>query len=175
MSKEFEISRLLELTEKNKYATTVAAFEVIDLLDQIDIPKKMITRKPAIQAMHALSEQAVAWDYISDEQRRALDEELNPVPDGVDPGSIFNTSGSAAPISDESDEDLDEDVETAPPEALPYDEDEFGDSSDDDDSDDDTDDDDDDSDDDSDDDNSDDDDSDDDSDSEPVVADDDED
>ncbi|MEQ9363852.1 MAG: hypothetical protein RIF32_06405 [Leptospirales bacterium] len=76
MSKDFEISKLLDLSREKKYATTVAAFEVIDMLEQIDIPRKMANRKPAVKAMNALFEQTVQWDYIGDEAREALAAEL---------------------------------------------------------------------------------------------------
>ena len=45
MSKDFEISKLLKLTDENKYETAVAAFEVIDNLEAIAIPKKIANRK----------------------------------------------------------------------------------------------------------------------------------
>ncbi|MCR9142000.1 MAG: hypothetical protein NXI24_07090 [bacterium] len=76
MSKDFEISKLLDLSRDQKYATTVAAFEVIDMLEQIDIPRKMANRKPAVKAMNALFEKTVQWDYIDDEAREALAAEL---------------------------------------------------------------------------------------------------
>ncbi len=76
MSKDFEISKLLDLSREQKYATTVAAFEVIDMLEQIDVPRKMANRKPAVKAMNALFEQTVQWDYIGDEAREALAAEL---------------------------------------------------------------------------------------------------
>jgi TATA-binding protein-associated factor Taf7 len=106
--REFEISKLLNLADKEKYATTVAAFEVIDKLEQIEIPRRYVARKPAVKAMIALSEGIVRYDYISDEDRRALEEELNgPIPvagQPVDPRS-------RVPVVEESDEDLgDEDV-----------------------------------------------------------------
>jgi hypothetical protein len=79
-SRDFEISRLLELSRDQKYATAVAAFEVIEFLEQIEFPKKMQNRKPAVKAMAALSDGAIKWDYISDEARTALEEELGPSP-----------------------------------------------------------------------------------------------
>lgn len=121
--REFEISKLLSLADKEKYATTVAAFEVIDKLEQIEMPRRFLSRKPAVKAMIALSEGIVRYDYISDEDRRALEEELNgPIPvagQPVDPRS-------RVPVVEESDEDLgDEDVgEIEPTDKLVEDRDE---------------------------------------------------
>ena len=118
MSKDFEISRLLELASGNKYEVTVAAFQVIDQLDQIDINKKYINRKPAVKAMVALTENLVKYDYITDEQRQELQEELNKSKTKAALDSVFKTSGSAAPIADDSEEELDEIGETEPIEGL---------------------------------------------------------
>lgn len=118
MSKEFDISQLFEITQKDKYAATVAAFEVIDILDQVEIPKKLSNRKPAIKAMSALSENLVKWDYIAEEDRLALEEEIRAAkkPSHTSLDAVFTTAGSAAPVAEEDEEDLDEEVETAPPE-----------------------------------------------------------
>jgi hypothetical protein len=118
MSKDFEISRLLQLASEHKYEATVAMFEVIDQLEQIDINKKYINRKPAVKAMVALSENAVKYDYISDDQRQALMEELNRSKTRAALDSVFKTTDSAAPIADDSEEDLDEIGETEPVEGL---------------------------------------------------------
>jgi len=118
MSKEFDISQLFEITQKDKYAATVAAFEVIDILDQVEIPKKLSNRKPAIKAMSALSEHIVKWDYIAEEDRLALEEEIRAArkPSHTSLDAVFTTAGSVAPVAEEDEEDLDEEVETAPPE-----------------------------------------------------------
>ncbi|MBX7058056.1 MAG: DNA primase [Leptospirales bacterium] len=95
-SKEFEISRLLELSRDQKYATTVAAFEVIDMIEQIDLPKKVQNRKPAVKALTALHDQLVQWDFISEEERLALEEELGPSPRSQLDG-IFGPAGEEPP------------------------------------------------------------------------------
>lgn len=76
MAREFEITDLLRISDKDKYATTVAAFEIIDMMEMISIPKKLANRKPAVKALYALSDDLVKFDYISDEQRDALLESL---------------------------------------------------------------------------------------------------
>jgi hypothetical protein len=113
--KEFEISKLLELTDKAKYAVTVAAFEAIDKLDQIDLPKKYNNRKASIRAMIALSEGLITYDYIDDTQREALDEELRSSRKGR---YALDAMFSTAPMADESEEDLDEDIMTEPTEEF---------------------------------------------------------
>jgi len=107
--KEFEISKLLQLANKDKYATTVAAFEVIDKLEQIEIPKKYVNRKPAVKAMIALSDGIVQYDYIEDEARKALEEELHG-PEAV-VGKPAELVRGKVPLVEEVEEDLkDEDV-----------------------------------------------------------------
>jgi hypothetical protein len=126
MSREFEISRLLEMTENKKYATTVAAFRIIDHLEQIDFPKKIQNRKPAVQAMHALSDKLINWDYISEEARRELEEELKAsrrTRSALD--EVFAAPGSIAPVSVDSEEELEEIGETAPLDVFSGEEDEF--------------------------------------------------
>lgn len=102
MSKEFEISKLLDLSRENKYATTVAAFEVIDMLEQIDIPRKLANRKPAVKAMSALSEATVQWDYIDDDAREALASELeNSRRANLD--AVFGTASDTAALAGSAD------------------------------------------------------------------------
>ncbi len=109
--KEFEIAKLLQLADKEKYAMTVAAFEVIDKLEQIEIPKRYINRKPAVKAMIALSDGIVQYDYIADEARQALLEELHGPGATAAPTAEIAAARGKVPVVDESEEDLgDEDV-----------------------------------------------------------------
>ncbi|MCB1174094.1 MAG: hypothetical protein KDK39_11030 [Leptospiraceae bacterium] len=127
MSSEFEISKLLQVTSEGKYAATVAAFEVVDLIDQVKVPKEFLNRKPSIQALQILSEKSLTFDFISDESRQALREKLgiedNPVyarPTANDvAGQIFADTEAPEMISDsrelndsgfeDSEEDSDDD------------------------------------------------------------------
>jgi len=118
MAKDFDITRLLDLTRESKYATTVAAFEAIDLLEQINVPRKYRTRKPAIQALYALSDGLVRYDYISDEQRNALDEELKSSKARLALNNMFKSADSIAPAVAEEEGDLEEIGETEPEKAL---------------------------------------------------------
>ena len=77
MSKDIEIEELMDLCKNNKYATTVTGFEVIDYLDQIEIPKKLRRRKPTIKAIYILKNNLIKSDYIGEEERLALRKELN--------------------------------------------------------------------------------------------------
>ena len=121
MSKDFSISDLLKITEYNKYEAAVAGMEVINHLEQMSYPKKHINRKPAVKAMMALSEGMIKYDYIDDEARIQLEEELKDrariqAQSALD--GIFSTPGSSAPAVDESNEDLEEIGETIPPEKF---------------------------------------------------------
>ncbi len=125
--REFEISRLLELTATEKYATTVAAFEVIEMIDQLDIPKKVQHRKPSIQALTLLADKHIQWDYIEDSAREELEAELRATRKPTSTfDSYFMPAGSAAPMVDDSDEDLDEVVETEPSDVYTEEDEEAG-------------------------------------------------
>ena len=119
--KDFEISKLLDLTRKNKYATTVAAFEIIEMMDQLAVPRKLFNRKPAVKAMSMLSDELINWEFISEEQRVELDSTISAMRRSANSNAldaVFSTEGSSAPVSDDSDEDLDEIVDTEPVEQL---------------------------------------------------------
>jgi len=76
---EFQIRDLLEITKDRKYAATVAAFEIIENLDKLDLdPKKLgwKTNKVSVLAMLALARGKIKFDFITDEQRLKLEEEL---------------------------------------------------------------------------------------------------
>ncbi|MBI40406.1 MAG: DNA primase [Leptospiraceae bacterium] len=112
--REFEIYKLLEITRNDKYATAVAAFEVIDQAERLEIPRKWKNRKPAVQAMMALSEEMVHYGFITDEARQQLREELRE----EDSEEAMQILTSAAPVTDDSEEDLDEIGETEPVDVL---------------------------------------------------------
>ena len=111
--REFEISKLLQITRTDKYATAVAAFEVIDQAERLDLPRKWKNRKPAVQAMMALSDEMVRFGFIADEERQKLREELQ-----EEDNEVMDVLTSAAPVTDESEEDLDEIGETEPVDVL---------------------------------------------------------
>ena len=75
MPREFDINILMKLSER-EYATTAAGFEVIDMHELIEIPKKMQKSKPAVRTMSVLDAELVKWSYIGEEERQALREEL---------------------------------------------------------------------------------------------------
>ena len=76
MSKEFSITKLMALCDEKKYATTVAGFGVIDVSESIEVPKSFQTSKLAVKAMNILNDNIVNWDYIGEEERQALKDEL---------------------------------------------------------------------------------------------------
>ena len=80
MNEEFDTVTLMELCCNNRYAATVAGFEGIDAGDQIEISRKMRRRRAAVRAMYVLSQGIIKWDYIPEEKRQALREELGIAP-----------------------------------------------------------------------------------------------
>ncbi len=73
----FDIKKLMDLVERGKYATTVAAFSAIDLIDQMeDSHKKSKSKKVGVQVMDLLADDHIQWSYISEEDRLKLETEL---------------------------------------------------------------------------------------------------
>lgn len=106
-SGEFQISELLRITSKNKYAAAVAAFEVVDNTHMIDIPSRWTTRKAAVQSMMALSRDLVQFDFITDDQRSALEAELQKSTHRDSAEALFR-SPAAAPVLSDSEDELEE-------------------------------------------------------------------
>jgi hypothetical protein len=107
-SGEFQISELLKITEQNKYAAAVAAFEVVDSLHMLDLPSKWSTRKAAVQAMMALSRDVVRFGFISDDQRKKLEAELQASSHRNSAEALFRGATAAAPVAADSSDELDE-------------------------------------------------------------------
>lgn len=63
--KELEISKVLNLAKSNKYATACAAFDVVDHIFKIEVPKSLKPRKLAVQAMTLLQDGVVKYGYES--------------------------------------------------------------------------------------------------------------
>lgn len=106
-SGDFQISELLRITSRNKYAAAVAAFEVVDNTHMIDIPSRWTTRKAAVQSMMALSRDLVQFDFINDEQRDALEAELQKSTHRDSAEALFR-SPAAAPVLSDSEDELEE-------------------------------------------------------------------
>lgn len=104
-SNEFDIVSLIELAKENKYEKTVAGFLVLDKIERIDIPKKLRSRKLAVQAMYALANDKVKYSYFTKEERIQLEEEAAK---STAPYSKFKGlfGESQAPIAEE---DMEED------------------------------------------------------------------
>lgn len=104
MNKDFDVSVLLHLAEKNRYAKTVAICKTIDFLGHVEFPKRMIPRKPSVKAVFALENQKLQWDYISDEAREELNQKLASV--SSSPQSPLDAVFSRGPISSKIDDPL---------------------------------------------------------------------
>ncbi|MCZ8238263.1 MAG: DNA primase [Leptospiraceae bacterium] len=101
---DFDIVKLIELSRHKKYESTVAGFGAIDKLERIAIPKKMRSRKIAVQALHALSENLVQYKYLSTDEKDSIQAEVN----RRNPNYNRNNpilAPTSAPISDEISEE----------------------------------------------------------------------
>ncbi|MBE7412020.1 MAG: DNA primase [Leptospiraceae bacterium] len=105
-SQEFDILKLVELTRANKYEMTSVGFAALDKIDKIELPKKMRTRKFAVQALHALSEKLVQYGYFSIEERKKLLAEAN-LSDSPYKKDFAGSSKSLAPVVEEVAEEED--------------------------------------------------------------------
>jgi len=61
--KEMEISKVLNLVKGNKYEAACAAFDLVDHIFKVDVPKNMRTRKLSVQAMTLLHDGAIKFGY----------------------------------------------------------------------------------------------------------------
>ncbi|HMV42181.1 MAG TPA: DNA primase [Leptospiraceae bacterium] len=104
-TQEFEIHKLIELARTKKYELAVAGFAALDKIDRVPVPKKLKTRKIAVQALYALSDGLVKYDYFTAEQRKKLQAEAN-MSDAPYKGFKGLFSNSAAPVVEE---DIEED------------------------------------------------------------------
>ncbi|MBK6606273.1 MAG: DNA primase [Leptospiraceae bacterium] len=104
-TQEFEIGKLIELARHKKYELTSAGFAALDKIERIAIPKKLKTRKIAVQALHALSDGLVQYGYFSAEERKKLHAEAH-MSDAPYKGFKGLFSNSAAPVVEE---DIEED------------------------------------------------------------------
>lgn len=100
---DFNVFRVIELARYKKYEITVAGFNVLDKIDRIDVPKKLKTRKVAVQALYALSENLVKYDYISLEEKKKLLQEINYQQSPR--GKFRNIFSQDAPAIEESNEE----------------------------------------------------------------------
>lgn len=101
---EFDIVTLIELAKRNKYERAVAGFHTLDRIERLELPKKIKARKLAVQAMFALANEEVQYQYFTKEERIQLDKEANLTNESY---SKFNGLFEApqAPIAEEDTEE----------------------------------------------------------------------
>jgi len=104
-TQEFEIGKLIELARHKKYELTSAGFAALDKIERIAVPKKLKTRKIAVQALYALSDGMVKYDYFSPEERKKLQAEANMSDAPYKGGFKGLFSNSAAPVVEEDTEE----------------------------------------------------------------------
>ena len=61
--KELEISKVLNLVKGNKYEAACAAFDLVDHIFKVDVPKSMKSRKLSVQAMSLLHDGNIQFGY----------------------------------------------------------------------------------------------------------------
>lgn len=100
---EFDVLKVVELARQNKYEITSAGFAALDKIDKINtLPKKMRIRKPAVQALFAISEGLVKYDYFSQDERRKLLQES-----GMSDAPFKSVHNTSAPVAEEDLEEED--------------------------------------------------------------------
>lgn len=69
--KEMEISKVLNLVKGNKYEAACAAFDLVDHIFKVDVPKNMRSRKLSVQAMSLLHDGAIKFGYDNPQDNHA--------------------------------------------------------------------------------------------------------
>ncbi|MDX1958942.1 MAG: DNA primase [Leptospiraceae bacterium] len=101
---DFDILKVVELARTKKYEITSAGFAALDKIDKINFPKKMKTRKPAVQALFALTENLVKFDYFSIDEKKKLLQEAG-LSDAPYTKGFKNLFPSSAPVAEEAEEE----------------------------------------------------------------------
>ena len=89
--KDSDIDSVLNISRINRYEATSIGFEIIDMMEYLDLSKKIQRLKPAIRAIHLIDKKSVQWDYITEEQRNKLREEIG-LEQERDAHKIFGTN-----------------------------------------------------------------------------------
>lgn len=58
-----EITKVLNLTKANKYAMACAAFDLVDHIFKVEVPKPLKTRKLSVQAMTLLQDGVIKFGF----------------------------------------------------------------------------------------------------------------
>ncbi len=61
--KDIEIAKVLYLSRNHKYETAVAAFDAVDHIFKLDVPRNLRTRKLAVQAMSLMADGVIRYGY----------------------------------------------------------------------------------------------------------------
>lgn len=65
--KDMEISKVLYLARNKKYEVAVAAFDAVDHIYKVDVPRSLRSRKLAVQAMSLISDSQLKYGYDNPE------------------------------------------------------------------------------------------------------------
>jgi hypothetical protein len=107
---DFDILKVIDIARTKKYEITSAGFAALDKIDKISFSKKMKIRKPAVQALYAITENLIQYEYFSPEERKKYVQEAN-MSDAPYSKGFKNLFPSSAPVAEEAmEEEIPEEV-----------------------------------------------------------------
>ena len=65
--RDIEIAKILYLAKNKKYEVTCAAFDLVDHMPKVEIPRILKGRKLAVQAMSLIADEQVNYGYENEE------------------------------------------------------------------------------------------------------------
>jgi len=65
--KNIEISKILQLAKTSKYESAVAAFDLVDHIFKVEVPRNLYGRKHAVQAMSLLADEEIHYGYTKEQ------------------------------------------------------------------------------------------------------------
>lgn len=65
--RDIEIAKVLYLAKNKKYEVTCAAFDLVDHMPKVEVPRLLKGRKLAVQAMSLIADEQVNYGYENEE------------------------------------------------------------------------------------------------------------
>ena len=101
--KRFPISKVLDLTQQNKFEVICAAFDAVDHIFKVDIPRSLKGRKSAIQAMTLLADDQLKYGYDEYSFQNLPEDESNQESSDALPASGVETPETILEVTNKSD------------------------------------------------------------------------
>ena len=73
--RDIEIAKVLYLAKNKKYEVTCAAFDLVDHMPKVEMPRLLKGRKLAVQAMALIADEQVNYGYENEEAAVAGEDE----------------------------------------------------------------------------------------------------